>query len=165
MFKVAASQAQVAASRGYALDQSLVLEYLRSAVHRGSDVRLDAGDLMRPSAYPRRAIVPDSWNWCVVLKFRWDWASHISILEARAVRAMLRWRLRKKSALHTPILHLMDSFVAIAVLAKGRSSSHILNSVARHVSALALASFTYPVYGFVASAKNPSDEPTRSDAL
>ena len=55
----------------------------------------------------------------------------------------------------------MDSQVAIAVLAKGRSSSWKLNQVLRRVGALTVAAGFAPAYGYCMSEWNPSDVPSR----
>ena len=55
----------------------------------------------------------------------------------------------------------MDSFVNLAVLSKHRSSAYLLNAVARRISALELAAFVTPLYGFTPSERNPADGDTR----
>ena len=59
-------------------------------------------------------------------------------------------------------VHLQDSQVSLAAMQKGRSSSHALNrllqgSIPHHVSGN-----VRPFYGYVESARNPSDDPTRA---
>ena len=74
---------------------------------------------------------------------------------------MLRWRTRSSRRLGCVFLHLMDSFVNIAALAKHRSSAHSLALVIRPFSALELASGCRALFGFTSSARNPADAPSR----
>ncbi len=71
-------------TRGWTMEESLVVEHLRGVEHRGSDVRLDSGQLMSPKVWPRRALRLGLWKWRVVMKWPWSWGSHINILETRA---------------------------------------------------------------------------------
>ena len=75
--------------------------------------------------------------------------------------AALRWRLRRAAAQRCLMLHLLDSAVTIAVLAKKRSSSHVLHRVVRRYAALELAASVHMVFGFVRSDHNPADAPSR----
>eukprot|EP00973_Karenia_brevis_P023517 3238433-Karenia_brevis.AAC.1 len=77
----------------------LITEMTRRATHRGSDVRLDTNDLMKPSAWPRRHIDPSRWEWKTVTTWQWTKPGHITELEARAVLSMVRWRLRSSAHL------------------------------------------------------------------
>ena len=45
------------------LEKQVLLSLVRAADYRGSDVRLDSGELFRPAAWPRRAIDPGKWTW------------------------------------------------------------------------------------------------------
>ena len=58
-------------------------------------------------------------------------------------------------------MHLFDSQVALAVIAKGRSSSRVLNHVVSKINALTLAGSMMPGYAFIASEWNPSDAASR----
>ncbi len=58
-------------------------------------------------------------------------------------------------------LHVTDSQVVLAVMAKGRSSSKQLNWLLRRVAALNLVADVTPSYVFVSSADNPADAPSR----
>ena len=60
---------------------ALVEEYARRATHRGSDIRLDTGVLLRPDAWPRQPIDPSSWEWRTAATWRWSEAQHITVLE------------------------------------------------------------------------------------
>ena len=62
-------------------------------------------------------------------------------------------------------IHLQDSQVSLAAMIKGRSSSHEINrrlkaSIPDHVNYK-----VRPFYGFVSSAFNPADDPTRSRSV
>ena len=148
-------------TRGFSVEQLLVLEHVRHADHKGSDVRLDTGALMSPSVWPRKSINPQLWRWAVILAFKWWAAAHINELELRTVLSTFKWRLRRASSIGSRFLHLLDSLVSLAVLCKKRSSSWRLNRVVRKVDALELAGFVLPCYGFSRSEFNPADAPSR----
>ena len=86
---------------------------------------------------------------------------HINVLEVRSAHLTLRWRSRAPGRIGSRFLQLMDSQVAIAALAKGRSSSWKLNQVLRLVGALTVAAGFAPAYGYFMSEWNPSDSPSR----
>lgn len=58
-------------------------------------------------------------------------------------------------------LHLQDSQVSLAALVKGRSSSASVNALLRSSVPHHVGQAVRPFYGFVRSALNPSDDPTR----
>lgn len=73
----------------------------------------------------------------------------------------LERRLSRASLHGSKFLHLLDSAVTIAVLTRRRSTSRCLNPTCRRVAALELATGDIPVYGFVRSAHNVADRPSR----
>ena len=134
---------------------------LRASDYRGSDVRLDTGELLRPHAWPRRSIDTGRYVWYSVLAVRFKREEHINLLELKANLLQLRWRLRSRRRLATRFLHLLDSQVCLGVLTKGRSSSWRLNRVLKQCNALTLAGGLQPLYAYVRSDWNPSDGASR----
>ena len=116
---------------------------------------------MKPGQWPRRSIDPAKWCWYPLLAHPYQDQEHINILEVRAAFLTLRWRSRTAVRVGTRFFHLLDSQVAIAVLAKGRSSSWKLNQVLRRVGALTVAAGFLPAYGYFMSEWNPSDKGSR----
>ena len=49
------------------LEKMLLHNLVRSADYRGSDVRLDSGELYRPAAWPRRSIDTGKWVWYTIV--------------------------------------------------------------------------------------------------
>ena len=147
--------------RGWSPAQALVAEHLRGLDHRGSDLRMTTGTLMRPSCWPRMSTNHGLWTWINALRTSWSAAAHINELELRAVLLSLKWRLRRTHAQRRLALTLVDSAVSIGVLVKRRSSSYRLHRVVRKLNALELASGTRLCFGFVRSAVNPADAPSR----
>ena len=148
--------------RGWSPQQASVAEHLRAADHRGSDVRLATGTMMKPSCWPRMAADESLWKWKTALKTKWTSPAHINELELRAVLLSLKWRLRRARGQNRVALTLIDSAVSIGVLVKRRSSAYRLQRVVRKVNALELVSGTRWVYGFVMSAVNPADSPSQN---
>lgn len=146
--------------RGFTLGQRLVLQLIRGADHRGSDVRMNTGKVFTLGAWPRQGIVPPMWAWKTVVASRWRGSGHINPLESRAALSMLRWRLRKVSRMREKFVHLLDSQVSMGVLTKKRSSSHVMNVVAKF-ACLELAGFTHVVFTFTRSEVNPADGSSR----
>ena len=142
-------------------EQRVVYEHLRAVDLNGSDVRLDAGEIMSSKCWPRKELDVDLWHWGVVVQHPWQQEQHINVLEARSGLSMLRWRTRATGRLNKIFLHLLDSQVCIAVLTKHRSSSKQLMAVLRPFCALELASHCRALFGFTSSGRNPADDPSR----
>ena len=138
----------------------LVLNFIRQAERGGTDVRLDLGVPYRMQAWPRSGLNSSLFHWSIVHGYSWQRPAHINVLELQAVLNGLEWRLRKSQAPQR-ILHLLDSQVVCAVLAKGRTSSFRLRRGVGQINALLLASGTVLVLGYVATDCNPSDIPSR----
>ena len=147
--------------RGFNRKQALLLHLWRGTSHRGSDVRLTSGEPMKPGAWPRQAVNPDWWSWQNILLTKWKSTAHINELECRAALLTLQWRCRSINRLACRWLTLLDSFVAIAVLTKRRSSSYVLNRVIRRFAVLELATFSMSAFGFARSHLNPADKGSR----
>lgn len=140
---------------------SLVSEFLRRAEKGGSDVRLDLGIPFRIKAFPRAALRTDLFWWKIIHGYRWKHPAHINCLELQAISNGLQWRLRKCSRFRKRVLHLVDSQVCAAIVAKGRTSSHRLKRALKKLNALLVASGTLLTVGYVHTTDNPSDIPSR----
>ena len=131
--------------------------------HRGSDVRLETGDLLDSS----RQAVPypaPAWQWQAVQAYRWDQSQHINVLELSAVLNFLRLAAREWEWSSLRLFHIVDSRVCSCVIAKGRSSSRLLNRILRRISALCLACDLYILPVWTLSAWNFADIPSRAFA-
>ncbi|CAK0804968.1 unnamed protein product, partial [Prorocentrum cordatum] len=62
----------------------IVEELARRAEARGSDIRLDTLEAMRPDLRPRRPISAARWTWRATAIWEWKRPSHIADLEVRA---------------------------------------------------------------------------------
>jgi hypothetical protein len=99
--------------------------------------------------------------WSVLISRPWRHAEHINALELRAVLLALHWALSHPTAIGSRVLLLLDSLVAHGALWKGRCSSPALLLVVRKVSALLLAGGVSLGPGWLPSACNPADGPSR----
>ena len=142
-------------------EQFLILNYLRLVSHRGSDVRFDTGVPYSPHELARRPIDPSSWIWKVFLSYRWKQSGHINVLEAAAVLDLLRKLAKNPQEMKFRRLLLIDNQSVLGVLAKGRSSSQALQAPLTRISALLVATETKLILGWVQSALNPADGPSR----
>ena len=105
--------------------------------------------------------VVEASRWRTIVSVPWSGAEHINALELRAALLAVHWALRYPSAMHTRAYLLLDSTVAFFTLWKGRSSSPALLLILRKISALLLASGLSLLPGWVPSAVNPADNPSR----
>ena len=111
---------------------------------RGSDVRLDIGCVLN-SARQSMPYPAFAWEWSVVQSYPWAVPQHINVLELVAFFNYLRGGISRKSFNGVRFFHVFDSMVASSVVAKGRSSSRILNRTLRRMAGLCLAGDVYPV--------------------
>ena len=140
----------------------LVESFLRGVSYKGSDVRLNTGELMAPTVFQRCAISAKLWRWKKCIKWKWRHKAHINVLESTATYMSHFWRVRRAGRVGKKFLHLTDSYVGISVLSKRRSSSKVLNRVCRKTAALELGGSLFPVYGFCRSDDNPADDGLRT---
>ena len=103
----------------------------------------------------------DKAPWRTIVSAPWMGAEHINVLELRAALLAVHWVLSYPSALSSRVFLLLDSTVAFFSLWKGRSSSPPLLLVLRKISALLLAGDLSLLPGWVPSAVNPADAPSR----
>ena len=137
-----------------------VRHLFRNAVFKGSDVRLATSTLMDPRGWPRQGIEARRWIWKPVLAYPRS-GRHINVLELGAVLSAIKWRMRGLAGVRAKFAHLCDSQVSIAVLVKGRSSSHQLSQTLKMINSLVLASSCCPMYVYVRTGDNPADAPSR----
>ena len=129
---------------------------------RGSDVRLDSGDLLAPKSWPRKPIDAGRWFWKSIWSTLWKKPDHITLLECLAAHMALAWRLGHHREIRHRFLHLVDNQSSLAVMAKHRSSSTALNRICRRSSALILASGVRRALAYCSTDNNPADEGSRS---
>jgi len=122
------------------LDYHEASELVRQSEFRGAAVRLSdvAADLpLGRKMKPCTSFDPRGRRWQVAHAYPWRVGQHITLLEAHAVLLWLRKLLRHSFA-HRRLLHVLDSYVCVATIAKGRSSSIRLNRILRRIAALLL---------------------------
>ena len=140
----------------------LVKAHLAGADPRGSDVRLDSGELMSSKSWPRRPVDVSRWTWRTTWTPKWRvQGDAITLLEALAAHLALLWRMGRRDQVRTRFLHLLDNQAAIAVLSKHRSSSRVLNRIARRSAALLLLSGCRRAIIYAETDTNPADAGSR----
>ena len=101
-------------------------------------------------------------SWKVIVSTAWrDASEHINVLELRAALLALHHAVSYPSSHSSRVFLLLDSTVAYFSLWKGRSSSPQLLLVLRKITALLLASDLSLLLGWLPSAVNPADAPSR----
>lgn len=96
-----------------------------------------------------------------IVSHRWRAAEHINVLELRAVLLALHWLLSYPSSHFSRVYLLVDSTVSLFSLWKGRSSSPRLLLILRKINVLLLAGGISLLAGWLPSARNPADRPSR----
>ena len=135
-------------------------QFCRRATHRGSDVRLATGRLMRPNLWPRQSIDPSWWKWKVIISYPL-FGRHINVHELHALLQSYRWRTRSAYEIKKRSLHAVDSQVVLSVAVKGRSSSHQLNHLLKRLNALVLAASLQLHLVYIRTDLNSADRPSR----
>jgi len=157
---------------------SVTREVGRLSERRGEYVTLEQPDAGSESEEEWRALLPKverlgrpnrlplrEWNFRVHLQGLWAKIEHINILELRAGCLHLRWLSRQLRHHHKRHVLLLDSKVALCVLAKGRSSSRRLSRLLRRCTAL-LAFADIKLYVvWIPTEENPADPPSRGRPL
>ena len=127
---------------------------------RGSDVRLESGIVLELSrqAVPYPAI---AWASTTVQAYKWGAQQHINVLELTAFLICLRLCTRELGLCSARFFHVLYSRVCCCVLAKGRSSSKLLNRLLRRITCLLLFSDAYLLPLWTISGWNFADAPSR----
>ena len=102
-------------------------------------------------------------TWSVETVLRWKGRHHINVLELSAFGALLRRVARE--APDSRVTTLLDSVVAKAAAAKGRSASFALSPALAKACAVQLAFGIYTAFGFAPTRLNTADPPSRSRPL
>jgi hypothetical protein len=100
--------------------------------------------------------------WRTIVSKAWSSMEHINALELRAALLALHHAFSYPSALSSRVYLLLDSTVAFFTLWKGRSSSPALLMILRKACALLLAGGMTLLPGWLPSALNPADAPSRT---
>ena len=126
----------------------------------GSDIRMDTQVILEGSRQmaPYPAFV---WEWRPCQSYAWEEVHHINLLEFMAFLNYFRSISNSTAAHSKRMVHVLDSRVCSCVLAKGRSSSKILNRSLRRFAALSLAMDTYVVPLWTISGWNYCDAGSR----
>ena len=143
------------------LEMRLAQSHICQADPRGSDVRVDSGEITDVRAWPRRPLDVKRWNWRTVWKTRWRQSDSITLLEVIAAQLALVWRINHKQELRRRFLHLIDNQAGLSALAKGRSSSKALHRVLRRGAAMLLAASMRRALGYTETDVNPADAGSR----
>ena len=101
------------------------------------------------------------WEWASVQSYGWRATQHINALEFTAFLNYVRSQAGSKDFHQKRFFHIFDSRVVSCVVAKGRSSSRLLNRLCRRLAAFSLASNTYVLTLWTVSAWNHSDAASR----
>ena len=127
----------------------------------GSDVRVVSGDLVNPRAFPRQSVRSSWFVWEKGFHTFWPRPQHINQLELKTILLSVLRGIRSLHWTDKRVFHLSDSYVSISVIAKGRSSSKMLNRLLKVLNAHLLLHGVYLVMGHIESTENPTDAASR----
>ena len=133
---------------------------LKSGDYRGSDVIISSQEVLAEdrqlSPYPAFA-----WKWESVQSYPWAQHQHINVLEFSALLNYIRSIVRSHKIHAHRMFHVLDSRVCSCIVAKGRSSSRLLNRLCRRFASFILASDLYVLPLWTISKWNYSDAASR----
>jgi len=122
----------------------------------------DHADVLTSSTFDAYYACVTAMPWRTLVSYAWRDEEHINSLELRAALLAIHWVLnRGPRSLGRRVYMLLDSAVAFFTLWKGRSSSPRLLLVLRKINALLLAGGLTLLPGWLPSAVNPADAPSR----
>lgn len=137
--------------------------FLGRANFTGSDIRVVSGDVLNPRCFPRQPVCASWWIWQHCFKVKWPSSSHINLLELKAIVLSMQRGIERGKWSNCRIFHATDSYVAMSVISKGRTSSVMLNSLLKRLNAmLLLHGIQLLVTHVESSAENPTDEASRA---
>jgi len=128
--------------------------------HTGSDVRLLTGEPMTKKG-SHGSMRAWWWQWSHLFKVQWLHPTHINFLEMKMIFLTLLWKGRDPAKINKRWLHLEDSMVCVYILTKGRTSSRLLQPLAKKIGALQLFLGSTVMHGHVGSLENPTDAASR----
>ena len=145
------------------LEKPLLMKLLGLVSMKGEDLMVTAVSEPQVKFHRLRSSVPARlWRWREVTGWRWRHSGeHINVLELRAILTTLRWLVTRRGGYSRRFLHLTDSLVCLHSLSRGRSSSRKLRHVLMRVNSLILAADLHPIWGYVHTAQNSADRPSR----
>lgn len=143
-------------------DARIVQQLGLSVNHTGSDIHVATGNFLGKHPQAHCSVRALWWQWKNLFKTRWVHPSHINFLEMKMIVQALLWKVRYPSSLRKRWLHLEDSMVCLFILAKGRTSSKLLQPLCSQIGAIQLAAGSVLLNAHVSSTENPTDAASRN---
>ena len=119
-----------------------------------------AGELFAPSRGVRQSVDAIWRSWNQVYQ-KGKFSHRINAQNMRALFLSLQWCATRPGHLRKRVVHLVDSFVTLSIVCKGKTSSRMLLALIRQISAHVLAMHVSLFMGHVDSTENPADEGSR----
>ena len=136
--------------------------FLGRANFTGSDIRVVSGDVLNPRCFPRQPVCARWWEWQLCFKMKWNTRSHINVLELKAILLSIQRGIERGKWSNCRIFHATDSYVAMSVISKGRTSSVMLNRLLKKLNAMLLFHGIQLLVTHVESSENPTDAASRA---
>ena len=142
--------------------QDLNKVLLAKVNHTGSDIRITTGEILNPKSVPRQSVEAAWWKWEPVFKVAWSMREHINVLELRSILLAVKYQITHLGVSHLRIFHVSDSFVAMSVVAKGRTGSLQLARILKVLNAHLLGFGLTLAIGHGESTENLTDGERRA---
>ena len=113
-------------------------------------------------SFPRQSAQASWWKWEPAFGQAWKRKAHINVLEMEALLLSVQHQVQRFHQGDCRIFHLTDSYVAMSVASKGRTSSLQLRRVMRRLAALLLGHGLTLILAHVESTENPTDRQSRA---
>ena len=130
---------------------------LRKTNHTGSDIRIVTGEILKGKVFPRQSVAASWWAWKDEFNVKWKQKSHINVLALEALLLGIKHQISRFRLSDSRIFQVSDSYIAISVVSKGRSSSLQLSRVLRPIAAHLLGHGLQLILAHVESSENPTD--------
>lgn len=101
-----------------------------------------------------------NYPWRTIAAYKWQYTSHINLLEMNALIVGIRWATTYPNALNSRVHTLVDSSTVLFASRKGRSSSILSSSLQRLAAHLFAFNVVLKTY-WIQSHCNPADYPSR----
>ena len=142
------------------LNETELVESVSEVVSEPERPAVDLGE--RVQCPPMSADWDPISRWSEVARWAWKETEHNNILEARAALGCLKLLLRSPQYYGHRVLLFSDSQVVIGCFSKGRSSTRVLNYLARRAGAIRLATGIRVYWRYVPTHRNHADAPSRN---
>ena len=135
--------------------------FLSRVNHTGFDVRIASGEIINPRTFPYQSVESEWLQWQILFKTLWHLNDHINVLEMRGILLAVKYCIVHLQCHDVRLVHFFDSYVAMAIIGKGRAASGKMSWTLKQLNGLLLMFNLQLLMAHVESTKNPTDNASR----